>query len=132
MPLGQYNCQNLVPLSFEGKNNTDTKSVGKQVTGAKAFEESSFSCGMLEISPGSKKDSETTYDTETFFVHFAEKKKLLFKVAEDYEFYLSTGAMFFVPPNDCYELINLSETHTAKLTFTLIKKDQIGGDEDDT
>eukprot|EP01084_Bolivina_argentea_P060527 110574_1 len=118
-------CITLVPLSSGNSNDI-------QVRGGRALEENGFSCGLLEIPPGCKKDSEAPLSTETFFVHQCENKMLLFKVGDDNELYLSTGTMFFVPPENEYELINLSKTHVAQLIFTLIRNDEcIDGDDDD-
>eukprot|EP00483_Globobulimina_turgida_P000636 UN00636 len=126
-------CVNLVPLTFSEENedgNHNNSNANKQVRGAKGLEENGFSCGILEIPPGSQKDPETSFFTEQFFVHHCEKKILLFKVGNDDEFYLSTGTMFFVPPENEYELINLSKTHPVPLIFTLIKKDNQMDDND--
>ncbi len=112
-------CIKLVPLSLAQEDN-DENNVTR---GAKGLEENGFSCGILEIPPGSKKEIETAFGIETFFVHFCEKSKLQFNVGDNDGKYLSTGSMLFVPPDNEYELINLSETIPAQLIFTLIKTD---------
>eukprot|EP01084_Bolivina_argentea_P078005 141538_1 len=118
---------NLVPLSFGNdsttNNNDNNEPVSKRVRGAKGLEEDGFSCGVLEIPPESQKHAEVSYFTEQFFVHQAEKKKLLFKVGDESEFHLSRGSLFFVPPENEYSLHNLSQTVPVKLIFTLIKKE---------
>ncbi len=82
----QLECVKLVPLIFD--DNIDNNNIKEQVKGGKGIEENIFSCGMLEMPPGSKKQSEFPIHTETFFVNKCEKKKLLFKVGDENELYL--------------------------------------------